>query len=172
MNKIGSNQFQTKRRFIRPQTLKSVLIVILILSFLIIVDLLLQRYVTQLQKGMHIVSPLAVRAAYADGAGTPILTQQDLIRQEIQQVFGQYADKAFKVLSCENGSLNPNAFNVNNDPEHSRDFGIFQINNHWQGVTNEAFLKDYHINIRMAWSIFSRDHYSFKLWTCGRKLGL
>lgn len=103
---------------------------------------------------------------------TPTLTQYELIDNEIKLVFGEHYEKAMKVLSCENARLNPNAVNTNTDEEQTRDVGVFQINTKWQGVTNEAFLKDYKINIRMAWSIYQRNGYSFERWTCGRKFGL
>ena len=94
------------------------------------------------------------------------------IEADIRAVFGEHAEKALKVLSCENASLNPKAVNHNKDAAHSTDYGVFQINDHWQGVSNTHFLTDPSINVRMAWNIYKRDGYSFKLWTCGRKLGL
>lgn len=124
----------------------------------------------------RITSPMSTQSAMFD---FPIkveaaeIVETDPIRKEIREVFGDHADKAFAVLSCENGSLNPDAVNTaGNSPEGSRDVGIFQINEYWQGVSNINFLKDPSINIRMAWNIFRRDGYSFKLWTCGRKLGV
>ena len=109
---------------------------------------------------------------------TPIDPTYQAVDQEIHEVFGTYYSKAMLLLqgngqlgAChENAGLNPNAVNVNSDG--SRDVGIFQINTRWQGVTNEAFLTDYHINIRMAWNIFERNHHSFSLWTCGRAYGI
>lgn len=96
--------------------------------------------------------------------------------QEIREVFGTHADKALKLLTCENSSHNPDAKNYNNDDVQSIDYGIFQINDHWQGIRHkgkaEQFLLDPSINIRIAWRIYQDDGYSFKLWTCGRKLGL
>lgn len=97
---------------------------------------------------------------------------QKAIRKEIHNVFGEYAPKALLLLSCENPSLNPTATNVNNDEWNSTDWGVFQINDHWQKIYNPAFLTDYTINIRIAYNIFVRDNYSFKLWTCGRRLGI
>lgn len=106
----------------------------------------------------------------ATSTAIPTPTEYDIISQEITQVFGQYAPQAFKVLSCENHALNPRAVNVNTDG--SQDYGIFQINNHWQGVTNVTFLTDPDINIRMAWDIFKNSGYNWHLWTCGRNLGI
>lgn len=100
-------------------------------------------------------------------------TEQEEIIAYVKQVFGKHSDKAFKVLSCENGSLNPKAVNgAGNFPAGSLDLGLFQINNHWQKIENKAFLFDYKVNTQIAYNIFSRDGYSFKLWTCGRKLGV
>jgi hypothetical protein len=69
----------------------------------------------------------------------------------------------------ENKALNPNAVNDNTTwGGVGQDIGVFQINTDWQGVTNKAFLTDPVINIRIAYNIFVRSGYSFKLWTCGK----
>lgn len=99
--------------------------------------------------------------------------QYEEIRQEIELVFGEHYEKAMIVLSCENADLDPEAVNTaGNEPAGSADVGVFQINDHWQRVGNHAFLKDYKINIRIAFNIYERDGESFKLWTCGRKYGV
>lgn len=106
---------------------------------------------------------------------TPILVPQgkEAIAQYIREVFGQYADRAFLLLTCENSDwVTDIENNAGNTPSDSYDVGLFQVNTHWQGVTNRAFLTDYRINTLMAYSIFSRDGYSFHQWTCGRKLGI
>jgi len=119
------------------------------------------------------ISPIASNA-YAN----TIKTQPEVsiapspIKDEIKQVFGNDADKAFKLLSCENGRLNPNAVNTaGNYPAGSRDIGVFQVNEYWQKV-NAKFLFNPAINIRIAYQIYKDDGYSFHMWTCGRKLGL
>lgn len=93
------------------------------------------------------------------------------VEDEIRLVFGEHADDALKVLKCENASLNPKAKN-DNRPIGGKGFdvGIFQINDHWQGVSNHRFLEDPSINIRIAWNIYKTNGYSFERWTCGRKL--
>lgn len=94
------------------------------------------------------------------------------VKELIEEVFGKHADKAFKVLSCENASLNPKAINTaGNTPKGSRDMGVFQINEYWQGV-NGKFLLDPELNVRIAWKIYKDNGYSFERWTCGRKLGI
>jgi len=101
------------------------------------------------------------------------VTEHDQIIAYIKEVFGQDADKAFELLNCENHALNPFALNDNEAwGGVGKDYGIFQINNKWQGVTNEAFLYDWKINILIAHNIYTRDGNTFKLWTCGRKLGI
>jgi hypothetical protein len=104
---------------------------------------------------------------------TPELGDEtEAIREEIRNTFGEHADKAFKVLSCENASLNPKAVNTaGNSPEGSRDMGIFQINEYWQGV-HAKFLLNWKTNIRLAYQIFEENGYSFERWTCGRKFGI
>jgi hypothetical protein len=99
------------------------------------------------------------------------------IEQEIKDVFGSYYPVAMELLTSdachENKALNPNAVNDNTTwGGIGRDLGVFQINTTWQGVTNEAFLFDPHINIRIAYNIFVRSGYNFKMWTCGKKLGI
>jgi hypothetical protein len=89
---------------------------------------------------------------------------------EVAQVFGAHYGKARRLLACENPALDPLAVNVNHDG--SRDIGVFQINSYWQGVSNEAFLKDYRINIRIAWNIYEHSNHTFALWSCGRKLDI
>lgn len=166
---IGTRQNnQYYKGNIRPKTKKSVMYVVYVTTLLLIA--ILAARAKSAEMDVKIISPLAVRAFASDGVGTPVLSQRQIIENEIKDVFGQYSPKALQLLTCENGNLWPNAVNSNTDG--SRDFGIFQINNKWQGVSNEAFLLDFHINIRMAYNIFSRDHYSFKLWTCGRRMGI
>jgi hypothetical protein len=108
---------------------------------------------------------------------TPTPTQYDRVKADIEQVFGTDAPKALLLLqgdathSChENGALNPSATNVNTDG--STDYGVFQINNKWQKIDNEAFLFDPDINIRIAHNIYVRSGDSFKMWTCGKIDGI
>jgi hypothetical protein len=101
-----------------------------------------------------------------------IQDETEAIREEIRNTFGEHADKAFKVLSCENASLNPKAVNTaGNVPAGSRDMGIFQINEYWQGV-HAKFLLNWETNIRLAYQIFEENGHSFERWTCGRKFGI
>lgn len=101
----------------------------------------------------------------------------------IEETFGTYADTAFLLLmggdgvACtENASLNPNAVNHNSDKAQSTDYGVFQINDHWQGFRHdgkaEQFLLDPEINVKVAWRIFEDNGYSFSAWTCGRARGI
>lgn len=126
-----------------------------------------------------LISPIAQKA-YAQTVKptiTPTPTiivtpERQLIDEYIKQVFGSHAKDFNALLDCENHARNPLAINTNPDQWNSQDVGIAQINDHWQGVSNHAFLTDWRINIDIAHNIYVRDGYSFKLWTCGRKLGL
>lgn len=127
------------------------------------------------------VSPTPTAIPIALPTKTPVSEQYTAVHNEIEAVFGKYASLAFKLLQdpqChENGMLRPEAKNINWDKKipgliDSTDWGVFQINDHWQGVTNIAFLTDYHINIRMAWNIFEHHNYHFDAWTCGKALGI
>jgi len=131
----------------------------------------------EIERNVKIISPLAVRAFTTtnDGAIQPLFSEHDKIVNEIKLVFGSYSDKAFQLLTSpvchENGKLNPQAVNDNTSwGGVGKDYGIFQINDKWQGVSNTNFLTDWHINIRMAWNIFQRSGYSFKMWSCGKVL--
>jgi len=98
--------------------------------------------------------------------------QQKEIADYIREVFGKDADLAFQVLSCENSALRPDAVNTaGNSPAGSRDIGIFQINEYWQR-TQGKFLFNWKVNIEIAHQLFEENGKSFKLWTCGRKLGI
>ena len=133
-----------------------------------------------------IVSPVAtVSVETREEIPTPTPTsEQEKIEKEIKEVFGEHAEKAFLLLkgkgpgTCrENYELNPKAVNRNwvkgkSGVYSSSDYGVFQINDKWQGVTNTRFLFDYKINIRMAWRIYEDSGHSFGLWTCGKAYGI
>lgn len=135
----------------------------------------------QQQKLREPLAPVPNIKAYAEEfqeAGESAKLEDDTPQKQeiiayVRQVFGKDAEKALKLLSCENHALNPKAVNKsNNVPADSEDRGLFQINNFHQKVDNKAFLFDYKINTQIAYNIFSRDGHSFKLWSCGRKLGI
>ncbi len=117
----------------------------------------------------------AVYAPYANATEFPVvakpLTQHDQIVNYIHEVFKEDADKAFLVLSCENHALNPNAVNTaKNIPVGSRDIGVFQINEYWQKVQGK-FLFNWKVNIEVAHQLYEENG-SFKLWSCGKRLGV
>lgn len=97
-------------------------------------------------------------------------SEQEQIVMYIREVFGADSDKAFKLLSCENKRLNPNAININTDSHRSRDLGVFQINEYWQR-TQGKFLLNWKINIEVAHQLYVENG-DFHLWTCGRKFGI
>lgn len=103
------------------------------------------------------------------------------IEDKIRQVFKEHTWKAMLLLQgngtdgacAENKTLNPTALNDNTKwGGVGKDWGVFQINDKWQGVSNTKFLKDPDINIRMAWRLYEDNGYSFKLWTCGKVYGI
>lgn len=175
----GTNKYKKQGTFLdaRMDTWKTVSWMIT-LSFILGTVLVIGKYVYDVNIGDYRnftppISPLSLvrDQAYAETPENKPETQKQQITDEINQVFGNYAPTALKLLSCENNSLNPQAINDNMKwGGVGKDWGVFQINDKWQGVSNVAFLTDYHINIRMAWNIFSRDGYSFKMWTCGRNM--
>lgn len=100
---------------------------------------------------------------------TPVKTERGEIEAYIREVFGDEAENAFKVLSCENKGLNPKAINHNRNG--SVDQGIFQINNiHRNGKAKGKDMFDYRQNIDVAHAIFSEQ--GWRPWTCSTKVGV
>jgi hypothetical protein len=105
-------------------------------------------------------------------------SEQDEIKAEIKLVFGEHYEDAMKLLTdatChENLQLDPSAVHVNSDG--TRDMGVFQINEHWQGFEHggkaQQFLLDPNVNIRLAWRIYEDNGYTFSAWSCGQLLGI
>lgn len=112
----------------------------------------------------HIVSPLA------HASEVQPVSEHDQIVNYIKVVFGKDANKAFKLLSCENPSLNPRA--INHNGTWSTDWGLFQLNDYYQGITNKDFLFDYKINTNIAYKIYVSWGNKFSAWTCGKLLHL
>ena len=132
----------------------------------------------QVQAQDNLVSPLPSNPPVGPlEIGQPGQPQEGLtIDDYIKQVFGQDTAKAMTLLSCENPSHDPNAVNtLGNYPPGSRDIGVFQINEFWQGV-NGKFLFNWKVNIEVAKQLFDENGGHFwgpqTTWTCGRKLGV
>ena len=87
----------------------------------------------------------------------------------IDQVFGAYAPAAIRVATCESG-LNPNAYNATSiGGSHAA--GVFQIlypSTWYTTPQGAAGLSPYNAmaNIEAAYSIFVRDGYSWREWSC------
>ncbi len=161
------NRSRIKRRGFRFKGYKEVAVILLILTPVIYFG----NQAAGQERGKF-VSPLP-DAAYATTIKTyPVVsgTPHNAIRDEIDQVFGSDAPKAYKLLSCENSSLNPNAVNTaGNYPVGSRDIGIFQVNEFWQKV-NAKFLFDPTINIQIAHKIYTDSGNNFSMWSCGKRM--
>ena len=110
----------------------------------------------------------------------PIYIVPSTIEDKIRAKFGEHADTALLLLrgkdgGCsENGGLDPKAINDNVDG--SQDFGVFQLNSHWNGfnkyVRNTQLLLDSDINIGIAYRLFVQNGYSFGVWACGKAYGI
>ena len=99
-------------------------------------------------------------------------SEQHEIAAFVREVFGQDSDRAFQLLACENAKLNPRAVNVaGNHPTGSRDIGVFQINEYWQ-ETQGKFLFNWKVNVLVAKQLFDESGGSFRLWSCGMRLGI
>lgn len=98
-------------------------------------------------------------------------SEQEQIIAFIKQVFGKDSYQALRVAKCESG-IRARAVNDNTKwGGVSQDLGVFQINKHYQGVTNPNFLLDYKINVLMAHKIFT-ERGNWSAWTCSRTLGI
>lgn len=134
------------------------------------------------------VVPTATQSATPNPTVTPTAepksAQYEKIDAEIKTVFGEHYKKAMLLLkgdgskgAChENAGLDALAINHNTDEHSTTDYGVFQINDYWQGFRHDAkakqFLLDPHINIQVAWNIYKSNGYSFGQWTCGRAYGI
>ena len=92
---------------------------------------------------------------------------QSAVAAMIEQVFGAYAPAALQVARCESG-LNARAYNPTSIGGNHAE-GVFQIlyPSTWMG-TPEAASSPYNAmaNILAAHSIFVRDGYSWREWSC------
>jgi len=105
-----------------------------------------------------------------------IYQEPETVEEYIKYVFGEDYPKAMLLLKgdgspnacAENRTLNPKALNDNTTwGGRGKDWGVFQINDSWQGVQSK-FLLNYKINIQIAHQLFEENGKSFKLWTCGK----
>ena len=113
-------------------------------------------------------------------SGVCVTCRQGISKEEltienmIKDIFKEDSGKAFKLLSCENERLRPNAVNVNKDG--SQDLGIFQLNSNWHGfnkpVNNKRYLFDPKVNIAIAYRLYVDSGRSFKMWVCGKHLSI
>lgn len=91
------------------------------------------------------------------------------VKQLIQQTFGRYAAQALRVATCESG-LQPGAWNPT-PIGTSHAAGVFQIlyPSTWmttpQGQAGQSVFNAT-ANIMGAWSIFHRDHNTWREWAC------
>lgn len=129
----------------------------------------------QLNATVQAATPTLASPSATDLAGHPVHAQggEILVDDEIRQVFGEDAPKAFELLSCENPTHDPNlAINATiNHPYGSRDLGVFSINEYWTDV-NAKFLLNQDINIRIAKQLYDENNHTFSLWVCGQRMGI
>lgn len=163
--KRGSNQFKKRERH---NAMKYAYYYLFSVGYVFFLAFLGHNFIP----ARELISPI-VEAKEVKTTPTPTPTEAPHpIKDKIREVFGRHADKAFKLLECENSTLNPQAVNTyGNTPAGSRDIGVFQINEYWQGV-NAKFLLDPDLNVRIAWRIYTDSDYTFRMWTCGKRLGI
>jgi len=107
---------------------------------------------------------------------TPVLSEKEQIIQEINQVFGVDADKAFLILQgkecAENRTLNPLAKNDNTIwGGVGIDRGIFQISSYYHPSVSDECAYDFKCNTAYAHKLF-KARGNFSAWTCGRHYGI
>ena len=169
----GSNQYRSKTRILglKPKAFRDVCVILVIMLIVAYVG----YNARELQKQLAMIVPIPFASTVYAEEPAELDVQTDEQREivaYIKEVFGKDADKAFKLLSCENSSLNPRAVNTaGNTPAGSRDTGVFQINEYWQKVQYK-FLLNYKVNIEIAHQIYTENGNTFERWTCGRKFGI
>ena len=129
-----------------------------------------------------LVSPYAGQVICPSLPKKEEITERDEIKNYIQSVFGSHTSQAMRLLTdpkChENLNLDPKIKHENkvDGKVSSIDYGLFQINGKWQGISHEGkarqFLLDYKINTQIAWRLYEDNNYSFSAWSCGRALGI
>lgn len=186
-NMLGSNQYITRTRIKAAKRSTGWKVLLAGYAIFMLAGLISDNIKVPAQNG-KIISPIPeVRAADITPSPTPEPIKKSLeydeVDAEIKRVFGKHYETAMLLLKgdgkggChENGGLNPNAINHNTDQAQSTDYGVFQINDYWQGIRHDGkakqFLLDPKINISIAWRLFEDNGYSFNLWTCGRYYGI
>lgn len=177
MYKVGTNQYKVKQSYM--DTAWPVFwIFIGLIAFAAFVSMCVKNdhLFEQVFAEEPIISPVVESKGpiviFVTPTPTPVNPDYDTINAEIKEVFGSHYPKAMKVLSCENAHLRPDAVNTaGNTPAGSRDMGVFQINEYWQGV-HAKFLLNYKTNIRIAYQIYEDSGYSFRMWSCGKRFGI
>ena len=111
---------------------------------------------------------LCLPASNMSGRTERTNTNQSAVAAMIDRVFGPYSPGALHVAMCESG-LNPNAYNDAMTFDGNYTVGVFQIlyPSTWMR-TPEAASSPYDAmaNVLAAYSIFARDGYSWREWTC------
>lgn len=165
-NKWGSNQYRSKRK--EHWKINLVAGIILLLTLTLAGMYVRKEAIEQAWAEEPLQSPYVAEVTTVKTE----LTEKEKIEQYVKEVFGDYYPQAKRILDCENHARNPKALNDNTKwGGRGKDWGIFQINDSWQGVTNVAFLTDYKININMAYNIFKSWGYNFHAWACSKQVG-
>lgn len=94
-------------------------------------------------------------------------TVEEQIRRIAKEANFQWPDYLVRLAKCENRPLNPTLVNTrNNKPSHSRDRGIFQINDYWHPEVSDAQAFD--VEFSTKWTM-DRINKGFQHeWMCNR----
>jgi len=136
-----------------PTTSKTSVLYLLILLVVVVTPLAYFQHKTQSLALKSIYQEgLIIDKAYAEGKAEtqissvspspePYTSEQDQIIAYIKEVFGKDAGQAIEIARCESG-IRAEAINHNTEQRQTTDYGLFQINDHWQGINNTSFLFD------------------------------
>lgn len=93
-------------------------------------------------------------------------TVEQMIRRLAEEANFKWPDYLVKLAKCES-SLNPNTTNdKNNNPSHSKDRGLYQINNYWHSEVTDA--QAYNAEWATKWTMNRINNGYQHEWACDR----
>ena len=168
---INNNLFHNN-----PKTFRSVTVLLFIMILTFTVGMKWQSKTNQIES-------LTVKLAKAQEESAKVdvvYVEPSDVDSYIKYIFGKDYNKAMLLLKgdgskgacAENRELNPNAKNDNTEwGGRGIDWGVFQINDSWQGVKSK-WLLNWKVNVQIAHQLYVENGNSFKLWTCGKVYGI
>lgn len=101
-----------------------------------------------------------------DTLGMVVETVEQTIRRLAKEANFPWADYLVRLAVCESG-LNPKAVNGrNNNPAHSKDRGLFQINDYWHKNVPDSVAFDTEASTK--WAIEKINNGGQGIWVCNK----